>query len=114
MLSLVPDFGRRYWSELDQFDLAAVKRKTVRALREAGVKLAFGGVDFSMNIDFDVSAPYLQTQFILFVPRASLSDQKALRRCRRAMGAATPSSCRLQRTLRRPTGNGDEKTRGRS
>lgn len=66
MLSLVPDFGRCSWSKLDRFDLAAVKRKTDRVLREAGVTSAFGGIDFSQNVDAGCSGPYLQIQFILF------------------------------------------------
>lgn len=76
MLSLVPDFGRCSWSKLDRFDLAAVKRKTGRVLREVGVTLAFGGIDFSMNVDgpetpatgavADRTVPYLQAQFVLF------------------------------------------------
>jgi hypothetical protein len=64
-MSLVPDFGRCKWNKLKEFDVAAIKLNVMRRLRLSGVNLAFGGVDFSINVDLDCVVPYLQAQFFL-------------------------------------------------
>lgn len=64
-ISLVPDFGRFRWDRHDQFDPAAFKRKVKRALQASGITRAFGGLDFSLNFDFDSDIPNLQVQIFL-------------------------------------------------
>jgi hypothetical protein len=78
-MSLVPDFGRCKWNKLKEFDVAAIKLKVIRILRSSGVNLAFGGIDFSVNIDCDCTAPYLQAQFYLIFAGNKSFEKETLR-----------------------------------
>lgn len=78
MVSLIPDFGACAWDQTGGFDLAAIKRRATRALVTAGVKVAFGGVDFSMNVDECSDRPYLQAQLLLFIPDLTGLQKNAL------------------------------------
>ncbi len=79
-MSLVPDFGRCEWNRLDQFDLTAFNLKVNRALKDSNVKLTFGGVDFSLNVDFAGSVPYLQVQLYLICATGRSFRRDALRK----------------------------------
>ena len=68
MVSVVPDYGRFSLNELDEIDVSRVVRKTQRLMKSAGVVLALGATDFSINVDAVSADPYLQVQFTLFTP----------------------------------------------
>jgi hypothetical protein len=75
MVSVVPDFGRFMLSELGVLDIRRATRTSLRLLKSAGVRLALGATDFSMNIDVAGTMPYLQVQLTLFTPwRKGLAD----------------------------------------
>lgn len=79
-ISLVPDFGRFRWDQLDQFDPAAFPQKVKRALQASGITRAFGGLDFSLNADFDSDIPHLQAQVFLIGEVKSKQFQKDILR----------------------------------
>jgi hypothetical protein len=69
MVTIVPDYGRCPLDELKNFNVEAVWRRTKRYLAKAGVRVAFGGLDFSVNVDGKDGEPYVQVQCTLFVPK---------------------------------------------
>jgi hypothetical protein len=69
MVTIAPDFGQQ---PIDRPSVPNVKRvwlKLARVLRIHGIRLAFGGIDFSVNMDKDGRKPYLQVHFTLFIPQ---------------------------------------------
>lgn len=77
-VSLTPDFGACDWGDIGELDLAAIKRKAARALVAANVKMALGGVDFSLNTGIDCT-PHLQVHFYLFCLLLEPKQKTALR-----------------------------------
>jgi hypothetical protein len=82
MVSIVPEFAQFLPRELGEVDIDLVTRKTLRLLKSAGVTVAVGATDFSINIDFRGCTPYLQLQYTFFT---SSKDGLSNRRLRRAL-----------------------------
>jgi hypothetical protein len=76
----VPDYGRFSLNKLNAIDVTPVAQKALRLLRSAGVVLALGATDFSINVDAVATEPYLQVQFILFTPSKMGLLNRSLRR----------------------------------
>ena len=67
MVTIAPDFGQHPMDRLNTLDTKATWLKTARILRNAGIHVAFGATDFSVNVDEKGSIPYLQPHFTLFI-----------------------------------------------
>jgi hypothetical protein len=80
MVSLIPDFGACPLDRISALDVTAIRLRVVRALRAAGIEFAFGGIDFSMNIDHEDDEWYLQAKFLLFIHGITEHRKEAIRK----------------------------------
>jgi hypothetical protein len=71
MVTISPDFGQTPFNQLTPSAVLAIAAKLRRLLLKAGVKLAFGGIDFSVNRDSDDREEYVQVHVCLFIPCSS-------------------------------------------
>lgn len=67
-VTLIPDYGRCKIGNLHKLNVDAIWLRTKRRLQKLGVTLAFGGIDFSVNIDAKGATPIVQVHFTLFIP----------------------------------------------
>jgi hypothetical protein len=86
MATVVPEFGQFRLDDLCPHKIALATRKTLRLLTSAGVTVAVGATDFSINIDEPGATPYLQLHYTFFTP------------------SKTGWSCPLLRQAMNPTG----------
>ncbi len=68
IVTIAPDFGQRPMDRLNTLDTKATWLKTARILRNAGIHVAFGATDFSVNVEWNGREPYLQVHFTSFIP----------------------------------------------
>jgi hypothetical protein len=66
MVTVVTDFGQLPLGKLLPSDYVSATLKLTRILRAAGVEIAFGASDFSVNADEVGAAPWVQLQYLLF------------------------------------------------
>jgi hypothetical protein len=71
MVTISPDFGQISFNQLTPCAVHTIAAKLRRLLLKAGVKLAFGGIDFSVNHDGDDREEYVQVHVCLFIPCSS-------------------------------------------
>ena len=79
MASIVPDYGRFTLDELGELDVTLITKKMLRLLKSAGVAVAIGATDFSINVVATNAEPCLQVQFILFTPCKRVLSGRMLR-----------------------------------
>jgi hypothetical protein len=71
MVTISPDFGRLPLPNLNSDSVREITAKLRRILSQAGVSVAFGGVDFCVNADAEGETLHLQVHYCLFVPGSS-------------------------------------------
>ena len=71
MVTISPDFGQIPIDQMASHTVHTIVAKLRHLLRSAGVDIAFGGIDFSVNCDGDDRRDYVQVHACLIVPRSS-------------------------------------------
>jgi hypothetical protein len=69
MVTIAPDFGQQPMDRLNTLNTRTIWLKSALILRNYGIDLAFGGSDFSVNMEWNGRKPYLQVHFTLFIPK---------------------------------------------
>jgi hypothetical protein len=80
MATISPDFGQVPVENITPDTVHATVSKLRRLLRTAGIHIAVGGIDFSVNSDIGSKQHYVQVHACLFIPRSAWPhDDRQLR-----------------------------------